>query len=60
MGGQPISYRKVRKPATKGLIREIGADAITILKNTGSLPLKKPGRIAVLGETLGFRSLIIF
>lgn len=45
----PNGYRNVMKSATKGLIREIGHDGIVLLKNTGVLPLSKPGRIAVIG-----------
>jgi beta-glucosidase len=35
------------------LIREIGAKGTVILKNTGSLPLKKPKFVAVVGEDAG-------
>ncbi|KAJ3886195.1 beta-D-xylosidase/beta-D-glucosidase [Lentinula edodes] len=43
-------YRNVRKPGTAELIKEIGSASVTLLKNTGSLPLKHPQRIAVLGN----------
>lgn len=43
-------YRNVRKPGTAELIKEIGSASVTLLKNTGSLPLKHPQRIAVLGR----------
>lgn len=45
----PDLYRDVRKKATKSLIRDIGSQSITLLKNTGGLPLNKPSRIAVVG-----------
>ncbi|KIY47524.1 beta-D-xylosidase/beta-D-glucosidase [Fistulina hepatica ATCC 64428] len=45
----PNGYRDVRKPETAKLIRGIGAQGITLLKNTGVLPLQNPGRIAVVG-----------
>jgi beta-glucosidase len=35
------------------LIREIGARATVLLKNTGSLPLNKPKFLAVIGEDAG-------
>ncbi|KAJ4480123.1 beta-D-xylosidase/beta-D-glucosidase [Lentinula aciculospora] len=43
-------YRNVRKPSSAELIKEIGSASVTLLKNTGSLPLKHPQRIAVLGN----------
>ncbi|KIY53221.1 putative beta-glucosidase [Fistulina hepatica ATCC 64428] len=45
----PNDYRDVRKPGTAKLIRDIGAHGITLLKNTGVLPLQNPERIAVVG-----------
>ncbi|KAJ3829611.1 beta-D-xylosidase/beta-D-glucosidase [Lentinula raphanica] len=45
-----VSYRNVRKPGTADLIKEIGASSVTLLKNTGGLPLNKPQRVAVLGN----------
>ncbi|KAK4237927.1 glycoside hydrolase [Achaetomium macrosporum] len=35
------------------LIRDIGAKGTVLLKNTGSLPLKKPKFVAVIGEDAG-------
>ncbi|KAJ3820829.1 beta-D-xylosidase/beta-D-glucosidase [Lentinula raphanica] len=43
-------YRNVRKPSSPKLIKDIGLASVTLLKNTGSLPLKHPQRIAVLGN----------
>ncbi|KAJ3725682.1 beta-D-xylosidase/beta-D-glucosidase [Lentinula guzmanii] len=43
-------YRNVRKSGTADLIKEIGMSSVTLLKNTGGLPLKKPKRVAVLGN----------
>ncbi|KAJ3782892.1 beta-D-xylosidase/beta-D-glucosidase [Lentinula aff. detonsa] len=43
-------YRNVQKPSSAELIKEIGSASVTLLKNTGSLPLKHPQRIAVLGN----------
>lgn len=42
-------YRNVRKSGTADLIKEIGMSSVTLLKNTGGLPLKNPRRVAVLG-----------
>ncbi|KAF9059549.1 beta-D-xylosidase/beta-D-glucosidase [Rhodocollybia butyracea] len=47
------AYRNVRKPGTAELIREIGTSSITLLKNTGGLPLRNPQRVAVLGNDAG-------
>ncbi|KAF9064428.1 beta-D-xylosidase/beta-D-glucosidase [Rhodocollybia butyracea] len=46
----PDRFRNVRKPGTTDLIREIGSSSVTLLKNTGGLPLNNPQRIAVLGN----------
>ncbi|KAF8824806.1 hypothetical protein HHX47_DHR7000070 [Lentinula edodes] len=43
-------YRNVRKSGTADLIKEIGMSSVTLLKNTGGLPLKNPSRVAVLGN----------
>ncbi|KAF5331798.1 hypothetical protein D9758_016866 [Tetrapyrgos nigripes] len=43
-------YRDVRKEETAKVIRKIGSDGATLLKNTGVLPLQNPQRIAVLGN----------
>ncbi|KAJ4480165.1 beta-D-xylosidase/beta-D-glucosidase [Lentinula aciculospora] len=43
-------YRNVRKSGTADLIKEIGMSSVTLLKNTGGLPLKTPQRVAVLGD----------
>ncbi|KAK7458788.1 hypothetical protein VKT23_009793 [Stygiomarasmius scandens] len=43
-------YRDVRKDDTATLIRTIGSNGATLLKNTGGLPLQNPQRIAVLGN----------
>ncbi|KAE9402448.1 beta-D-xylosidase/beta-D-glucosidase [Gymnopus androsaceus JB14] len=45
-----IGFRDVRKPGTAELIKEIGTSSVTLLKNIGGLPLKKPRSIAVLGN----------
>lgn len=42
-------YTNVRKPSTSELIRQIGADSVTLLKNNGGLPLNKPERLAAVG-----------
>ncbi|KAF5350817.1 hypothetical protein D9758_010381 [Tetrapyrgos nigripes] len=46
----PNGYRDIREAETAGLVRRIGAEGATLLKNSGVLPLKKPQRIAVLGN----------
>ncbi|THU82334.1 glycoside hydrolase [Dendrothele bispora CBS 962.96] len=46
----PDGYRDVRDSNTPALIRRIGAEGATLLKNTGGLPLKNPQRIAVVGN----------
>ncbi|KAF5350410.1 hypothetical protein D9758_012464 [Tetrapyrgos nigripes] len=46
----PDEYRDVRKEETAELIRTIGSNGATLLKNTGVLPLQNPQRIAVLGN----------
>ncbi|THU93532.1 glycoside hydrolase [Dendrothele bispora CBS 962.96] len=46
----PDVYRDVRQDYTAELIRKIGAESATLLKNTGGLPLQNPQRIAVLGN----------
>lgn len=56
----PDMYRDVRKKSTKTLIRTIGSQGITLLKNTGGLPLNKPSRIAVVGLYLPVILLPIF
>ncbi|KAI8153841.1 putative beta-glucosidase A [Colletotrichum sp. SAR 10_70] len=48
---QHIDVRKGKEHAN--LIREIGAKATVLLKNSGSLPLKKPKFLAVIGEDAG-------
>ncbi|EIM82192.1 uncharacterized protein STEHIDRAFT_124824 [Stereum hirsutum FP-91666 SS1] len=48
-----VGYRNVRQASTAELIRQIGTDGITLLKNTGGLPVKNPQRIAVLGTDAG-------
>lgn len=50
---EPATYRNVQKPATVDLIRKISADGTVLLKNTGSLPLRKPQTIAVIGQDAG-------
>lgn len=47
-------WHDVRMPETATLIRQIGEDSATLLKNTnGALPLHKPGVIAVFGSDAG-------
>ncbi|KIK62435.1 glycoside hydrolase family 3 protein [Collybiopsis luxurians FD-317 M1] len=46
----PNGYRNVRKQGTAELIKEIGLSSVTLLKNTGGLPLNNPQRIAVVGN----------
>ncbi|KAK7462900.1 hypothetical protein VKT23_007479 [Stygiomarasmius scandens] len=46
----PDMYKDVRQNSTAELIRKIGAEGATLLKNTGGLPLQNPQRIAVLGN----------
>ena len=48
------SPRDVRKAATAALIRQIGEDSATLLKNAaGALPLGVPARIAIIGSDAG-------
>jgi beta-glucosidase len=48
------SWHDVRKPATMDLIRQIGEDSATLLKNTnGALPLKNPKVLAIIGSDAG-------
>lgn len=43
-------YRNVQKGSTVDLIRRIGEEGAVLLKNTGGLPLKSPGRILIVGQ----------
>jgi beta-glucosidase len=44
-------YEDVREPSTKDIIRTVGANSITLLKNIdGTLPLTNPKIIGVFGE----------
>ena len=53
-------WHDVRAPATAALIRQIGEDSATLLKNTnGALPLGRPGVIAVLGSDAGLRDVAV-
>jgi beta-glucosidase len=45
----PYAERADDRPAHRALIREAGAEAIVLLKNSGVLPLAGTGRIAVIG-----------
>ncbi|TIA95085.1 hypothetical protein E3P94_03882 [Wallemia ichthyophaga] len=46
-------YKNVRKEGTAELIRKIGTDSTTLLKNTGGLPLNRPQRLVLLGSDIG-------
>lgn len=51
-------WHDVRKPETAALIRQIGEDSATLLKNTNSaLPLQNPRVIAVIGSDAGLNDL---
>ncbi|TFY50840.1 hypothetical protein EVJ58_g10868 [Rhodofomes roseus] len=51
-------WRDVRKVETMALIRQIGEDSSTLLKNVnGTLPLGTPGVIAVIGSDAGSNEL---
>ncbi|TIB80933.1 glycoside hydrolase [Wallemia mellicola] len=50
-------YRNVRQADTADLIREIGTESVTLLKNTGGLPLNKPERLVALGSDLASNAL---
>jgi beta-glucosidase len=51
-------WHDVRKPTTPALIRQIGEDSATLLKNTnGALPLKDPKIVAIIGSDAGPNSL---
>ncbi|KAK4185063.1 glycoside hydrolase [Podospora australis] len=52
-GYQQINHHVDVRADHGNLIREIGAKATVLLKNTGSLPLKKPKFLAVIGEDAG-------
>ncbi|SPQ22671.1 c26fd358-f5d8-4bdb-b4b2-1b2c14861824 [Thermothielavioides terrestris] len=52
-GYQQINYHVDVRADHGSLIREIGAKGTVLLKNTGSLPLKKPKFLAVIGEDAG-------
>lgn len=49
----------MRQSSTTELIRTIGTDGITLLKNTGGLPVQSPQRIAVLGKYTCYELYII-
>ncbi|KAL2135934.1 hypothetical protein VTI74DRAFT_6162 [Chaetomium olivicolor] len=52
-GYQQINWHVDVRADHGNLIREIGAKGTVLLKNTGSLPLKKPKFLAVIGEDAG-------
>ncbi|KAK4201893.1 family 3 putative glycoside hydrolase [Triangularia verruculosa] len=52
-GYQQINYHVDVRADHANLIREIAAKGTVLLKNTGSLPLKKPKFLAVIGEDAG-------
>ena len=52
-GYQQINFHVDVRADHGNLIREIGAKGTVLLKNTGSLPLKKPKFLAVIGEDAG-------
>ncbi|KAK0737159.1 glycosyl hydrolase family 3 N terminal domain-containing protein [Apiosordaria backusii] len=52
-GYQQINYHVDVRADHGNLIREIAAKGTVLLKNTGSLPLKKPKFLAVIGEDAG-------
>ena len=53
-------WHDVRTPTTTTLIRQIGEDSATLLKNTnGALPLGRPGVIAVFGSDAGLRDVAV-
>lgn len=65
---EPFSYlpnttaywHDVRKPETAALIRQIGTDSATLLKNTNNaLPLRRPGVIAVFGSDAGINDVAV-
>ncbi|TIC13452.1 glycoside hydrolase [Wallemia mellicola] len=50
-------YKNVRADNTAELIRRLGSESATLLKNTGGLPLKNPEQIFALGSDLGDNAL---
>ncbi|KAI5455462.1 hypothetical protein NCC49_000272 [Naganishia albida] len=50
---QAVTYRLVQKQSTVDLVRKIAEDGAVLLKNEGSLPLKAPPRIAIIGNDAG-------
>lgn len=50
---EPAGFRNVQNSSTIDLIRKISADGTILLKNTGSLPLRDPQSIAVIGQDAG-------
>ncbi|KAF7555596.1 hypothetical protein G7Z17_g2050 [Cylindrodendrum hubeiense] len=50
---EPAKYLNVQQKTTVELIRKIAADGTVLLKNTGSLPLRGPQTIAVIGQDAG-------
>lgn len=49
-------YKNVRQKSTAELIRQMGTESITLLKNTdgvNGLPLNKPERLVLLGSDIG-------